>query len=134
MSCPTYHSDTFATFRNITEPFTEVYTPDPVYIGTKRSLSDPAYYLDMPNSVRCGRGNMDHAADTEVLKVQAGDTIEFVTASLGYSQLEDARFWNDCLEGRGFCSLWSEAGQYVSAFFLSSSLLSVRWGGMSAAM
>jgi hypothetical protein len=67
-------------------------------------MNDPTYYTDIPNSVRCGRGNMDHALDTETLKVQAGDSFEFVLGMTGgYKVLDDKRFW-DCQDGRGFCT------------------------------
>lgn len=101
----------------MTDPFYEPYNPETNLTHHERGIADPAYYLDTPNSVRCGRGNMDHAAETETLKVQAGDSIEFVSTNLGYEQFEDERYWN-CEDGRGFCAYFGEQYQqpqnYVS--------------------
>jgi hypothetical protein len=36
----------------------------------------PTYTTDSLELVRCGRDNMAHGADTEVLTVRPGDTIE----------------------------------------------------------
>jgi hypothetical protein len=61
---------------------------------------------------------LDHAPDTEVLKVKAGDTIEFVNANIEYSQMGEAGYWN-CSDGRGFCTYFSE---YESESYVSPSL------------
>ncbi|KAF2820353.1 hypothetical protein CC86DRAFT_374518 [Ophiobolus disseminans] len=92
--------------RNVTDPFYEPFNPafDP---RPNRSMTDPTYYGDAPNSVRCGRDNLNHAPTTEVLKVKAGDTLEFVNANTGYEQFEDKRFW-ECEDGRGYCSNFGE--------------------------
>lgn len=91
--------------RNVTSPYYEPFNPDPYDQRPNRSISDPTYYADAPNSVRCGRGNLDHAPTTDILKVKADDTIEFVNANLGYADYEDTRYW-DCPDGRGFCTYW----------------------------
>lgn len=56
--------------------------------------------------MRCGRDNLAWAEQTEVLKVKAGDTIEF--AALYYSPSDwdntDRVQWDGCPEGRGVCS------------------------------
>jgi hypothetical protein len=89
----------------VTSPYYEPFNPDTYDQRPNRSIADPTYYADAPNSVRCGRGNLDHAPNTDILKVKAGDSIEFVNANIGYTDFEDARYW-DCPDGRGFCTYW----------------------------
>lgn len=45
---------------------------------------------------------MAHAADTEVLSIKAGDTIEVAHTRFGPDRWEDEVF-NDCPNGRGSC-------------------------------
>lgn len=59
---------------------------------------------------------MDHAPDTEVLKVKAGDEFEFVVANIGLNEVDDSRYW-DCEDGRGFCTYFGpdpKGASYVS--------------------
>jgi hypothetical protein len=69
----------------------------------ERGYQWPTFYLDEPNSVRCGRGNMDHAADTEVLTVQAGDTFEIALVPPAPSEWKE-EYWKDCPNDWGFCN------------------------------
>ncbi|KAI1817001.1 glycoside hydrolase [Poronia punctata] len=90
----------FRYVRNKTSPYFEDWTPGQNF--NSRAYIDPAYATDRPESVRCGRGNMDHAADTDVLVVKAGDELEM--AHVRYSP-EDLGFvvWEDCPHERGSC-------------------------------
>ncbi|KAF2004387.1 hypothetical protein P154DRAFT_572046 [Amniculicola lignicola CBS 123094] len=95
--------------RNKTSPFEdEPWTPYQNW--NTRDYFFPTYATDLPNSVRCGRGNLAWAPKTDILRVKAGDTMEFVAFG-GYPYE-----WNDtelfqfegCPEGRGVCSSkWS---------------------------
>ncbi|KAI0443598.1 glycoside hydrolase [Xylaria telfairii] len=72
------------------------------YPTTLRLYNDPTWPIDRPESIRCGRDNMNHASSTEVLTVQAGDMITFA------HQLNDPAEWTnaqflDCPQGRGTC-------------------------------
>jgi hypothetical protein len=62
----------------------------------------PTYVIDRPESVRCGRGNMDSANETEVLTVNAGDTIEIAQQRYEPSEWTDDMFY-DCTDDRGTC-------------------------------
>lgn len=48
---------------------------------------------------------MAYAAETEILKVKAGDNLELVATSLYPGQWErpEDMQWNACAEGRGLC-------------------------------
>lgn len=52
---------------------------------------------------------MAHAQNTEILKVKAGDTIEFLPMPFSpvnwssYKEVPDVQ-WDNCPEGRGGCS------------------------------
>ncbi|KAI8626161.1 glycosyl hydrolase family 61-domain-containing protein [Xylariaceae sp. FL1651] len=94
--------------RNKTTPYYEDWTPN-TNVNLRRYI-DPTYASDRPESVRCGRGNMAHAADTEVLTVHAGDTIEVahVREDPEYWAAEVA--WDNCPDGRGSC--YQPAGLY----------------------
>ena len=86
---------------NKTAPFEELDTPNANY--NERTYNSPTFAAtDYPASVRCGRDNMAWAADTEVLTVKAGDTIE-----LAHSRNEpwywDDNQWYDCPNDRGSC-------------------------------
>lgn len=86
----------------------EPYTPQG-YVAS-RNYVDPTYPYDLPDSVRCGRDNMAHASDTEILKLKAGDTLEFLSFPFSpinwsnYSEVPDVQ-WDNCPEGRGGCSI-----------------------------
>ncbi|KAI0513300.1 glycosyl hydrolase family 61-domain-containing protein [Xylaria bambusicola] len=95
--------------RNKTSPFTERDSPDTNY--HVRRWIDPTYAVtDYPDSVRCGRDNMAHAADTEVLTIRAGDQLEFA------HQRKDPEWppemWNNCPDERGSCDYasWNPEG------------------------
>lgn len=87
---------------NKTAPFEELTTPN-TNVNT-RAYVDPTYISDFPESVRCGRDNMAHAAATEILTVRPGDTIEAAHVRSGpeYKSWRDV-MWDDCPEGRGSC-------------------------------
>jgi hypothetical protein len=99
--------------RNKTDAFTELASPDTQ--NNYRGYHFPTYSTtDYPDSVRCGRDNMAHAADTEVLKLKAGDTLEFVTTAAEPTVWEsDKVTWDGCPENRGFCS-WQTYNGSVS--------------------
>ncbi|KAF2791623.1 lytic polysaccharide monooxygenase [Melanomma pulvis-pyrius CBS 109.77] len=89
--------------RNKTEPYTEPSTPgqsDP--FQNIRWYNFPTYASDNPNSVRCGRDNMAHAASTETLKVKAGDKIEMAHQRVEPSEWQDNQ-WYGCPDKRGTC-------------------------------
>jgi hypothetical protein len=105
----------FQFIRNKTAPFEEPDTPHNT--NNTRGYHDPTFVTtDYPNSARCGRDNMAHAADTEVLKLKAGDTVEFVVTAAEPSYWTNPAevSWNDCPEGRGFCSYQRYNGSYMT--------------------
>lgn len=67
-----------------------------------REYNWPTYYLDFPDSIRCGRGNMDHANATEILTVRAGDEIEIAHQRSDPSTWTDDMFY-ECDDDRGTC-------------------------------
>lgn len=94
----------FRFIRNRTAPFEELSTPDTNY--NVRNWTWPTYASDIPNSVRCARDNMAHAHDTDILRVKAGDSIEFVAVGLEpleYNISLGLVRWDGCAEGRGAC-------------------------------
>jgi hypothetical protein len=95
---------------NNTSPFQEI--PDLPKHSGYRGWTFPTFPSDNPNSVRCGRGNMDWAAATDVLKVNAGDTMEFIVtgAPLEPRFWDDRNLvqWDDCPDGRGACNTRSD--------------------------
>ncbi|KAJ2998006.1 hypothetical protein NUW58_g458 [Xylaria curta] len=95
--------------RNKTSPYEERDSPDTNY--HIRLYNFPTYAVtDRPDSVRCGRDNMAHAADTEVLTVRAGDTLEFAHHR---SEPEwPPEMWNNCPDDRGSCNHadWNPTG------------------------
>jgi hypothetical protein len=95
--------------RNKTERYEE--RPIPTTNVWSRCYDCPTWYLDEPNSVRCGRGNMDHAADTEVLTVKAGDTFEIALTAASPRDWTDAH-WYNCPDGRGTCNPESPDGYW----------------------
>ncbi|KAI1740280.1 glycosyl hydrolase family 61-domain-containing protein [Xylaria scruposa] len=86
--------------RNKTEHFEEEWTPNTNV--NWRAYTDPTYATDYPESVRCGRDNMRHAADTEVLKVRGGDFIEVAHTRPGPENWSEV-VWNNCPYERGSC-------------------------------
>ena len=58
--------------------------------------------------MRCGRGTLDHAASTEVLKVKAGDTLEFAHARQSPEGWDNPDFLTlfNCSSGYGTCAFW----------------------------
>ncbi|OAG09647.1 uncharacterized protein CC84DRAFT_1202321 [Paraphaeosphaeria sporulosa] len=90
---------------NNTAPFQE--DPSGGHVGSSYWAS-PTRPTDAPNSVRCGRDNMNWAAKTDVLKVRPGDTIEFVLTGATLEPWtwdnEDLVQWENCPEGRGACN------------------------------
>jgi hypothetical protein len=93
---------------NKTAPFVEPYNL-PGFVAS-RGYVDPTYPSDLPDSVRCGRGNVAHSQGTEILKVKAGDTLELLPFPFSpvnwstYSEVPDVQ-WDNCPEGRGGCSV-----------------------------
>ncbi|KAI1865416.1 uncharacterized protein JN550_008464 [Neoarthrinium moseri] len=87
--------------RNKTAPFEEISTPN-TNVNT-RLFNDPTYATDIRASTRCGRDNMAHAADTEVLTIRAGDTVEFAHQRYEPAAWTDA-MWDNCPDGRGSCN------------------------------
>lgn len=68
----------------------------------QRTFQSPTYIYDSKYSMRCGRGNMDWAATTETLAVQAGDTLQ-----IAINQADDAfnpTHYNCADEDVGACS------------------------------
>ncbi|KAI1848649.1 hypothetical protein JX266_005508 [Neoarthrinium moseri] len=86
---------------NKTAPFEEISTPN-TNVNT-RLFNDPTYATDIRASTRCGRDNMAHAADTEVLTIRAGDTVEFAHQRYEPAAWTDA-MWDNCPDGRGSCN------------------------------
>ncbi|KAI0134080.1 glycosyl hydrolase family 61-domain-containing protein [Xylariales sp. AK1849] len=86
--------------RNKTTPYEEDTTPD-TNVNT-RDYNFPTYWTDRPESARCGRDNLAHAADTEVLTIRAGDTLEFAHQRYEPDQWTDD-MWYNCTYGRGSC-------------------------------
>ncbi|KAF2691079.1 lytic polysaccharide monooxygenase [Lentithecium fluviatile CBS 122367] len=87
--------------RNKTAPFNETWFNQPG-LGPYHGYNFPTEYVNLPESVRCGRDNMAHAADTEVLRVAAGDEIEFAHQRYEPEEWTDDMFYG-CPEGRGTC-------------------------------
>ncbi|KAI3325406.1 glycoside hydrolase [Xylariaceae sp. AK1471] len=87
--------------RNKTAPYFEDWTPNQNY--NSRAYIDPTYASDKPESIRCGRGNMDHAADTEVLTVRPGDTIEVAHVRDNPETWAGVVVWDNCPYERGSC-------------------------------
>jgi hypothetical protein len=56
---------------------------------------------DYPESVRCGRDNVKHALDTDVLDLVAGDTLEFAHVRSDPEEWSD-KTW-ECEGGAGAC-------------------------------
>ncbi|KAF1960545.1 hypothetical protein CC80DRAFT_543959 [Byssothecium circinans] len=92
--------------RNKTDPYYEPYHgPGLVDTGTYakgyRGYHFPTEWYNEPTSVRCGRDSLSYAANTEVLKLKAGDELEYA------HQINNPEFWTDdmwvCEDGRGSC-------------------------------
>ncbi|TGJ82975.1 hypothetical protein E0Z10_g5805 [Xylaria hypoxylon] len=95
--------------RNKTSPYDEQASPDTN--NNVRYYNFPTYAVtDRPDSVRCGRDNMAHAADTDILKIRAGDKLE-----LAHQRLEPPwgpEVWDNCPDDRGSCIIesWNPTG------------------------
>lgn len=85
---------------NLTSPFDEKQLVDSNMLW--REWNWPTYILDFPDSVRCGRGNVDHANVTEVLTVKAGETIEIAHMRSPPIEWKDDMFY-ECADERGTC-------------------------------
>jgi len=84
---------------NKTDPFEE---KEFVYANFKtRIYHEPTYYVDFPDSVRCGRGNMDHASETEVLTVKAGSELQIAHHNNLPNEWKEEDF--NCPNGAGTC-------------------------------
>ncbi|KAF2684553.1 lytic polysaccharide monooxygenase [Lentithecium fluviatile CBS 122367] len=90
----------FRYMRNKTSPYEERFSL-PGHGFTTRDYNYATVYPDYPESVRCGRDNIKHALDTEVLDVQAGDALEFAHTRDEPSEWTDATF--NCSSGYGAC-------------------------------
>jgi len=58
---------------------------------------------------------MAHASDTDVLKVKAGDTIEFVATRYEPKAYQDKQ-WYGCPDGKGMCSDEDPVGQPPNSY------------------
>ena len=67
-----------------------------------RGFHWPTFIKDSAESVRCGRDNMNWAAQTEVLTVQAGDSFEIVIDAGDPESWSDDN-WYKCPDDRGSC-------------------------------
>lgn len=98
---PLDHLSSNPAYRNRTAPFTEAWTPNTN--RNEREFLEPTYVSDYPESVRCGRDNMAHAASTETLKVNAGDTLTIAHQRYDPEHWQDNQ-WYKCSDGRGSCA------------------------------
>lgn len=63
---------------------------------------------------------MAHAADTDILTVQAGDHLEFAHVRFGPSEWEKWVQWDNCPNERGSCTLpASNVGMNPTVFTVS---------------
>ncbi|KAK4182143.1 glycosyl hydrolase family 61-domain-containing protein [Podospora australis] len=85
--------------RNKTSPFDEKQFVDSNFLW--RYYNWPTYFLDFPDSVRCGRGNLDHAKETQVLTIKAGDEVEIAHLRSDPSEWDNGMF--ECADDRGAC-------------------------------
>ncbi|CAI6340687.1 unnamed protein product [Periconia digitata] len=109
--------------RNHTSPFCDEPLQPPGYSGTPcRHASWPHYAFDLPNSVRCGRGTIEHGVTTETLKVKAGDTLEVQQVRASPEEFDQTAYKTifecssgpgACCEGYGACSFWNGIEQPV---------------------
>ncbi|KAI3336514.1 glycosyl hydrolase family 61-domain-containing protein [Xylariaceae sp. AK1471] len=89
--------------RNKTTPYYDIGRPEDTGEATfYRSYNFPTYSVDRAESQRCGRDSMNYANGTDVLKVRAGDTIEFAHHRFEPEEWKDSDFV-DCPDGRGTC-------------------------------
>lgn len=73
--------------------------------NTERYYNFPTFNGDFANSIRCGRGNLDHANETETLTIQAGDQLEMAITTMEpglYGGWKESHFRN-CPDNRGVC-------------------------------
>jgi hypothetical protein len=90
--------------RNKTEPFYDTYAPGQGDTSNYYRYNFPTYIVNFPNSMRCGRDNMAHAAGTETLKVSTKDTLEFVSVADYPPWGPNYVQWDNCPGGRGLCA------------------------------
>ncbi|KAJ3571876.1 hypothetical protein NPX13_g5230 [Xylaria arbuscula] len=95
---------------NKTSPFVEPATADEGWIGSYHS---PTFPQHLPDSVRCGRDSFAHAADTDVLTVKAGDTLELAHTRVEPNNWKENQ-WYNCPDGRGSCD--PDGTQYASPY------------------
>ena len=89
---------------NHTSPWYEAPPPPGILFDGFRLWEFPTYSFDSPTSIRCGRDNPTWANSNSVLKVKAGDTIEFAATNIrpyDWDRPEEIQW--DCPEGRGTC-------------------------------
>ncbi|KAF2742262.1 lytic polysaccharide monooxygenase [Sporormia fimetaria CBS 119925] len=68
-----------------------------------RGWNWPTYVIDRPESVRCGRDNMRHAPNTDVLTVKAGQELEIVHIRASPEEWVEDYFQCEDMEDRGVC-------------------------------
>jgi hypothetical protein len=102
-------------FRNKTVPYEERFSL-PGHGFTTREFNYATVYPDYPESVRCGRDNVKHAQDTDVLDVVAGDTLEF--AHVRNNPEDWKRGTWECKGGAGACYEGATGFVSISLCFL----------------
>lgn len=70
--------------------------------GLERGYNYPSFITDYNESMRCGRDHMAHAAQTDILKVRAGDSIQFAHQRWEPLEWKDSQ-WYNCPDDRGSC-------------------------------
>lgn len=92
--------------RNKTSPYNDTWFGQPG-LPPEHWWTYPTEFVNKPESVRCGRNHMAHAANTEVLNVKAGDEIEY--AHIRYEPYEwTDDMWYGCPDGRGSCGKYGQ--------------------------
>jgi hypothetical protein len=92
--------------RNKTSPFDDTWFQQPG-LGPAHWYNFPTEYVNLPESVRCGRDNMAHAAATDVLRVKAGDEVELAFQRWEPDEWTDD-MWYGCPDGRGSCHKYGQ--------------------------
>jgi hypothetical protein len=86
--------------RNKTAPFEERWLYNTNYYT--RVFNDPTYWKDYDESVRCGRDNMNHANQTAVIDINAGDAIE-IAHQRSEPGVWTPAYFEGCPGGRATC-------------------------------
>jgi hypothetical protein len=95
----------FEFIRNLTAPFEELERPSCTGCNPRCYVCPTWADYDYPQSVRCGRDNMAHAADTDVLRVKAGDELTFLSTTLAQDAWQASGVqWDGCPDGKGVCT------------------------------